>query len=536
MNLATLNANVNLDITDFETGVRSVKSQMNSVKEGFDDIESAANDSVGVIASALGGAVEGFTGAFIEGAVDIAKILVTDGIEYAAELESAGRKIDHMFGENASSVRAWATSSVESFGVASGAAQRYAANAASIMSGYDMDTTAIYKYSTALVELAGDLSAFYGMDFDTVWNKLTSGLRGETEAIEDLSIFVNAATLEDKFGKDIWDNMTEVEKSQKRLQHILESGQKIAGGYYAKNQDTYSAQLAEFNANIVQLKQTIGEWLLPVVTDLLTLVNDLFGGSESASEAFGGLQEAFVASAVDIDLTVERANNLITALAELEASGEGGGTTWTAIVDELKKTLPELSGLIDNNTGEIVGGTEALSEYVAQWKATNTEIVRTNLLQQSQNELLKREMEVESLRNQVAVARLATTDPEEALADWYEDVRAAYEMPEYYDPIDIATELGEYLAQDDALAQYFERRYDAILDSGDNLESLESQLMAAEHELADAQAANAIMLERIATLLEYQETTVNVYIGDEQVTEVVSTQQGREAAKNAKTN
>lgn len=406
MNLATLNANVNLDITDFEAGVKTVKSQMNSVKEGFDDVEKAANDKVELFAAALGGVAEGFTEAVLDGLGTFILDFAKDSIEYAAEIESAGRLINTVFGDEAASVRAWASGAVESFGLASGAAQRYAANAATIMSGFGMDTDAIYESSTALVELAGDLSAFYGMDFDAVWNKLTSGLRGNTEAIEDLSIFVNATTMESKFGKETWKNLTEMQKSQMRLQHILESGQALAGGYYAKNKDTYSAQLAEFNANIAQLKQTIGEGLLPIATDLLTWFNGIFGGAEDASSGIDALKESSKDSIRDIESTTSNALALVEALERLSASGDeaANADTWNAVLAQLQETIPGIGNLINAETGKIEGGAKALREYINTWRVFALEQAKQKAVQGMYDEYAEIALDIVELQNDQYIA------------------------------------------------------------------------------------------------------------------------------------
>ena len=50
--------------------------------------------------------------------------------------------------------------------------------------------------STSMAGLAGDMASFYNLDYDTAFEKLRSGISGETEPLKQLGINMSVANLE----------------------------------------------------------------------------------------------------------------------------------------------------------------------------------------------------------------------------------------------------------------------------------------------------------------------------------------------------
>ncbi len=54
----------------------------------------------------------------------------------------------------------------------------------------------VQQMSTNITALAGDMASFYNLDSDTAFEKIRSGLSGETEPLKQLGINMSVANLE----------------------------------------------------------------------------------------------------------------------------------------------------------------------------------------------------------------------------------------------------------------------------------------------------------------------------------------------------
>ena len=398
MKLATLVADVILNTSGFTAGVNQAKQNLNTLQKNLTTTQQTAQTTGAILVETIGTGLGTLIADGIQDALGAMWDFAKDSVRYASELETAGRRIDVVFGDNADKLDRWAQTTQDYFGVAEGSAKIYAAQIGTLLSTKDLSPDDIYEMSTALVELAGDLSAFTGFDYDTTMQKLLSGLRGETEAIEDLGLDVRATSLaafaglsESDFGK-----LSNLERIKITYDYIISASEK-AQGFFEKNNDTYSAQMAEFNSNIAQLKQTIGEGLLPIVTDLLTFFNDLFGGAETAGEAVGNMSSAFATAYADIDNTAENALKLVNVLERMEKDGvttDDEFAAWAKTLTELQTLIPSISTLVDEQTMSITGGTSALRAHTEAWKTDGVAMARAQIMQDYYEKVAAQEIKV----------------------------------------------------------------------------------------------------------------------------------------------
>lgn len=74
-----------------------------------------------------------------------------------------------------------------------------------------------------------------------------------------------------------------------------------------------------------------------------------------------------------IESTTQQATDYINRLAELEEKSELTAEEqdeWNNILQALSGIIPGITGLIDDETGSIEGGTQALRDYLAEWQKT----------------------------------------------------------------------------------------------------------------------------------------------------------------------
>ena len=86
----------------------------------------------------------------------------------------------------------------------------------------------IVKMSEDLAGLAADMASFYNLDFDTAFQKIRSGISGETEPLKALGINMSVANLNayalEKGLSKTFDKMTQGEHVAVSVHHERNSG------------------------------------------------------------------------------------------------------------------------------------------------------------------------------------------------------------------------------------------------------------------------------------------------------------------------
>lgn len=427
MKLFALYGDLTLATQNFNSGVEAAREQMRTMKNEMDDVQGAATKTGSILEGALGHALGDILAGVTQAAIETAFTFATEGLELASNMEETNAKIDTIFGASAANIHRWAKTTKESYGIGELSAKTYAAQVAGIISTDSKNLTSeeIESISTSLVGLAGDLASFHNMSFSETWKKLLSGLRGETEAIEDLGVDLRASNLAAEFGMTAkeWGALDQRTRLLNTYQYIMQETA-LAQGDFARTSDSYANQLRQMQENIEQLKLSIGESLLPVMTQLVSWFNALFGSQEDAGKSMEGITESYKESYVSIEKTTADALALVNALDALSKSADGASSTekWAQVVGELEKTIPGLGALIGNETGTIEAGTKALQDYVMQWDATMKQLAQKKALSSMQESLYELEAEVAKLETEQWWGSIRKSGAQKAMDDLGEEV------------------------------------------------------------------------------------------------------------------
>ena len=106
-----------------------------------------------------------------------------DAIAAASDLEEVQNVVDVTFGESANQINAWAKNAISQFGLTETKAKQFASTLGAMMKSAGMSGPEIVKMSEDLSGLAADMASFYNLDFDTAFQKIRSGISGETEPL-----------------------------------------------------------------------------------------------------------------------------------------------------------------------------------------------------------------------------------------------------------------------------------------------------------------------------------------------------------------
>lgn len=117
-------------------------------------------------------------------------------IDLASDLNEVQNVVDTTFGGSADKINKWAKTAGESFGLSELAAKQYTSTMGAMLKSMGMSEDATTDMSIALAGLAGDMASFYNLDAADAFEKLRSGISGETEPLKELGINMSVANLE----------------------------------------------------------------------------------------------------------------------------------------------------------------------------------------------------------------------------------------------------------------------------------------------------------------------------------------------------
>ena len=514
MKLFTLEADLMLNAGSFDTGVNNASTKMGSLKTEIEGVAGQAEDTKRRMDIALGTAIGDFIGKMAGALTEAVFEWTGDGIALASSMEETNAKINTIFGDSADNIHRWAETTKDSFGIGELTAKNYAAQVAGILSTDSKNLTSeeITNISTSLVGLAGDLASFHNMNFDEVWGKLLSGLRGETEAIEALGIDLRAANLAEAFGmttKD-WGALDQRTRLLNTYQYIMQETA-LAQGDFARTSDSYANQMRVLEENINSLKLALGESLLPVMTELVGMFNMLFAGGESTSEAMGNVGSTLGETYASIETTTANALALVDALArmeELDNKTARDQSVWNQLLSDLSATLPGIDKLFNSTTGYIKGGTEALREYVTQWQATQRQIAASAALQEAQQQLTNQQVKVLNLQAEYAAMSMSERDVEGELSRYFGMAREYYGFDQDVDRARVLVELAS--DKENPYAMYLANTIETLLaDEDEEAQRIkEAELLTAQAELAALTEQYAALESQIMQLAKATETPI----------------------------
>lgn len=118
--------------------------------------------------------------------IQAAKAITAFGLECvnaASDLQEVQNVVDVTFGNSAAEIDAWAKTAINQFGLSETKAKQFASTLGAMMKSAGLAGSEVVEMSEALSGLAADMSSFYNLDFDTAFQKIRSGISGETEPL-----------------------------------------------------------------------------------------------------------------------------------------------------------------------------------------------------------------------------------------------------------------------------------------------------------------------------------------------------------------
>jgi len=199
-------------------------------------------------------------------------------IKFASDYEESVNKVNVAFGPAADSVKEFAKTSLESFGIAEGTALDLAATYGDMATSMGLSQSEAAKMSTSLVGLAGDLASFKNVSIDIANTAINSIFTGETESIKKLGIVLTEANLQTyALSQGItkqYKDFTQAEKVQLRYAYVVNASKNSVGDF-ERTGGGAANQIRIFQESLKQLGQQFGAVILPYFTKAIVYVNGL---------------------------------------------------------------------------------------------------------------------------------------------------------------------------------------------------------------------------------------------------------------------
>jgi hypothetical protein len=245
-------------ITVFDSkGLKQAEYQLNKVRGNFQNLGRNA---------AIAGA-----------AIGVVTVALTKAVTAASNLEAEFEGVNQVFGSAAGSVQEFAKQASASAGLTETAALQASKVFGLFATGAGLSEKEAAKFSTTMVQLAGDLGSFNDVPTEQALAAIQSGLQGQSEPLRQFGVFLDDARLKaEALNLGIYNGkgpLTQQQKMMAAYESILKQTN-IQQGDFVKYADTYGNQLKTLQSEFSNLSAEVGQQLLPVMAQVIPVIRE----------------------------------------------------------------------------------------------------------------------------------------------------------------------------------------------------------------------------------------------------------------------
>ena len=273
-------------LDEFEKEAKKTGDQFeDTVEDTMDGAESAVSTTAAKIAKAIGSAF------VVKQVIEFGKAAV--GV--ASDLNEVQNVVDTTFGDGSVKIDEWAKNAAEAFGESELQAKQFTSTLGAMFKSMGVGQADMEEMSMSLAGLAGDMASFYNLDPTEAFEKLRSGISGETEPLKQLGINMSVVNLEafamsEGITKS-YQEMTQAEQATLRYQYIM-SATADAQGDFTNTSDSLANQQRILQLEIQTLAAEIGQDLMPIAQGAIEIARN---GVEWVTEHKDALEKLTVA-------------------------------------------------------------------------------------------------------------------------------------------------------------------------------------------------------------------------------------------------
>ena len=261
----------------------------------------------------------------------------SESAKLTTQTEASVQRLIDIYGQASDSIGDFIDANARALGMSKAAAASYASVYGNLFSVWaDQKTNA--ELTNHYLNMTAVVASKTGRTVADVQERIRSGLLGNTEAIEDLGIFVNVKTIEitDAFQRIAngrsWEQLTAYEQSQVRTLAILEQSTKKYGTQVA---DTTQSVRLRFQAAYEDFKNTWGQLVNTILIPVLSTLTKIFSVATAVINTLTGNTGGIMGDSSPSDTTGQIKDNIAESTEnQKEFTGAIEETN-----KELKKTL-----------------------------------------------------------------------------------------------------------------------------------------------------------------------------------------------------
>ncbi len=357
-----------------------------TVEDTMDGAESTVSSAASKIAKAIGSAF------VVKQVIEFGKAAV--GV--ASDLNEVQNVVDTTFGaEGAIRINEWARNAAEAFGESELQAKQFTSTLGAMFKSMGVGQADMEEMSMSLAGLAGDMASFYNLDPSEAFEKLRSGISGETEPLKQLGINMSVVNLEAFAMSEgitkAYQDMTQAEQATLRYQYIM-SATADAQGDFTNTSDSLANQQRILQLEIQTLAAEIGQDLMPIAEEIISVARDgvewarenknaleVLAGTLGAATAAYAAWKAMIKAEELYDSVTKSIKGITSALSGAEAAGgltAALGTTGTA-ASGLGSTLLGALGPAGWATVAAIAGIGAIIAIILELKSAQDEVLNS---------------------------------------------------------------------------------------------------------------------------------------------------------------
>lgn len=346
---------------DGRHAIASVKDVTKAIETETGKWDRSTQQSTGTMDNAFSGMLKKVGSYFA--AAKVGQVLLDWGkaaVEAASDLQEVQNVVDTVFGDNAVTIERWAKKAGTQFGLTETQAKKFTSTLGAMMKSSGLAGDEIVGMSTDLAGLAADMASFYNLDFETAFEKIRSGISGETEPLKQLGINMSVANLNafalEKGLSKTFEQMTQGEQVMLRYQYMMQATAD-AQGDFEKTSDGFANSQRRIQAAIEGIAAKAGSFVLEVIEPLQGNIADFLEsfvteGKRTILDDMEDITAEKDAKIADIQAVTETAKLLVQELEKIGRTDPGAAMAGIASgANGLNAKSPELwKGLLTSLT------------------------------------------------------------------------------------------------------------------------------------------------------------------------------------------
>lgn len=253
---------------NIETQLTNVNTQLGKLDENTKKSTSSASSLEDMFGKA---------GKIIEksGIINVFKKTAKESVKYASDLVGAQHVVNSVFGDN-SAIDEWSQNMIQRIGLNELAAKQFAGTMGATLRATGISQNDAEAMSMKITELSGDLASFYNLDIKDVFDKVKSGLSGETKDLGALNINISEENLRNyALKQDMQTDFSEMSKAEQtmlRYNYLLFKTQMLENEY-GESQGNISRQIGTLQERWKGIAGDLASSVLPILMQGVKLLN-----------------------------------------------------------------------------------------------------------------------------------------------------------------------------------------------------------------------------------------------------------------------